>query len=211
MKKQGFSILVVLTLVMAFSTHRSFGKERGVQPASLFRLDYQYGALNPWLFYEVPLSANVGLLTVWQMSTQGFAQIDIGPVFHLGNWQLIPQVGIDFFESSQDGARIGHIVPEFYAIHTGAMVSFESWNLCFIKAHEEPSTFYYYRDHLLCRAGKWLALGPQIEGYLFPDAKPDHYFGGHVDIDAGAGTIGLFYGQNRDQRGVFRMTFLKFF
>ena len=61
MKKQGFSILVVLTLVMAFSAHRSFGKERGVQPASLFRLDYQYGALNPWLFYEAPLSANIGL------------------------------------------------------------------------------------------------------------------------------------------------------
>jgi len=202
-------VLFALGVTLLFSG--VYGQDQGAQSTRLFRLDYHYGAINPWLFYEAPLSDNIGLLTVWQMSTQGFAQIDIGPAFHFNNLQLISQVGIDFFESSQHGARIGHLVPEFYAIYASPNLSFESWNLYFLKADEEQQTFFYYRDHLAVRAGSWLSIGPQAEGYIFPDAKPDHYFGGHLDIYLSAGTFSLFYGQNRDERGVFRMTFLKFF
>jgi hypothetical protein len=48
-----------------------------------------------------------------------------------------------------------------------------------------------------------------VEGNIYLDAAPDHYFGGHLDVSLGIGLMQLFYGQNRDERGLFRLTFLR--
>ena len=183
------------------------------KPIYTLRLHYHYGSLNPWLFYEIPIQSNIGWLTVFQMSTLGFAQIDIGPNFHFGPLQLIPQVGFEISESYREGARLSHVVPEFYAIYYGERISFESWNLYFINAldeHEQVS-FYYYRDFLLFRVLPKLFIGPQAEGYVYPEWNKN-YWGGQISLDIGIGTMALFMGRyEKYEHNIFRMTFLKNF
>ncbi len=212
MKTTKMLLLVTLVASMLFAAlPLAAQEERPGGPSYLFRLDYHYGEINPWLFYEKPLGKSVGLSAVFQMSTQGYAQIDIGPAFHIGNLALIPEFGIEFIESGDKGARIGHVSPEFFAFYNSPNWTFESQNLYFIKVEKDRITNYYYRHYLGHRLYKSSFLGPQVEGNVFLEAAPDHYFGGHLDIDVGVGLIGLFYGQNRDERGIFRMTFLRGF
>lgn len=217
MRIQRFAVLIFLLLAGVLAPLRA--AEAPPSASLLFRLDYHYGALNPWLFYERPVAKNIGLSAVFQVSTpQGatpaYAQIDIGPNFHIGNFQLIPEVGLQFVQTAAHGARPGYISPEVFAFYNDPDWNFESQNIYFIKiaeAEEIYSTFYYYLYYLGHRLYKGSFLGPQFEGYLFPDLAPDHYFGAHLDLDLGGGLLQLVYAQNRDERGLFRMTFLRAF
>jgi len=176
------------------------------------RIDYQSGHLNPWLFYEVPLKKSIGFLSVFQTSTQGFAEIDLGPNFHFGQLQIITQVGFEIVETDDKGGELGHIVPQGYLIYYDKHWSFESWNLYFVKANSKNETYFYFRDFLLYSFIKKISIGPQIEGNVYLNRSSENFFGGHIDIDVGIGTIGLFYGsEDQTHTNCFRMTFLKFF
>jgi len=203
---------LLLAAAMLLPVLPATGRDDGVRASCLFRLDYHYGEINPWLFYERPLAKNVGLSAVFQMSSQGYAQVDLGPAFHIGNLALIPMAGVEFIEAGEKGARIGHVCPEFFAFYNSPNWTFESQNLYFVKVVDETwSNRYYYRHYLGHRLYGDSFIGPQVEGYIFPEDGPDHYFGAHLDVSAGVGLIGLFYGQNRDERGIFRLTFLRGF
>lgn len=207
--KQLFT-LFILVLMTASLPNLLVAGDAGSRPSYLFRLDYHNGALNPWLFYEAPVTPTIGLLSVFQMSTRGYAQIDLGPCFHAGSFQLIPQIGAEFVETGSRGTRLGHVAPELYLLHFSPNFSFESWNLYFIKVDEEQISTIYYRDHFVCRLYKNIFVGPQAEGYVFPGRNPENYIGAHVDVDTGAGVVGCFYGWS-DRVGLMRMTFSRIF
>ncbi|HPI73583.1 MAG TPA: hypothetical protein PK843_07660 [bacterium] len=198
---------LILLLYLASS-----GPAFAEQPVYTLRVDYHYGSLNPWLFYEIPVSRTVGWLSVFQMSSQGFAQIDFGPDFHLGQWQLIPQIGFEFSESQDKGARMSHLVYEAYAIYCSGKLSFESWNLYFSKTAEEQTSFFYYRDFFQFPVLPKLSIGPQVEGYAGSGLTTSTYLGGQVSLDIGIGSMSFFGGRERKiKHSVFRMTFLKTF
>ncbi len=208
--KKWYALVAVLMLMVTAAPGFAAAAEPPAAPTCLLRVDYHYGTINPWLFYERPIAKNIGLSVVLQMSTQGFAQIDLGSAFHLGNLALIPEFGFEFIETGSGGARLGHVAPEFFATYNDPSWTFESQNLYFIKVTGETyPTSYYYRDYLGHRLYHDSFIGPQVEGTIYRDAAPDHYFGGHLDFSVGVGLLGLFYGQNRDDRGLFRMTFIR--
>lgn len=183
-----------------------------IKPTYTLRVDYHNSSINPWLFYETPLNKSVGMLWVFQMSSLGFAQIDVGPNFHFQQLQIIPQIGFEISESSSRGARLSHLVYELYAIYYNKTISFESWNLYFNKAFEEQESFYYYRDFILYRILNSLSIGPQVEGYSFAEGMTMNYLGGQICLDTGIGSIGLYTGHDKKHNhNVFRMTFQKIF
>ncbi|HOT96205.1 MAG TPA: hypothetical protein PLG50_02560 [bacterium] len=209
MKKE-IALVAVMTLWMSAAGALRAAQNQPASPSCLLRVDYHYGEINPWLFYERPIAKDIGLSVVVQMSTQGFAQIDLGSAFHRGNLALIPEFGFEFIETGAKGARLGHVAPEFFATYNDPAWTFESQNLYFIKVADETyPTYFYYRDYLGHRLYRDSFIGPQVEGNIYRHAAPDHYFGGHLDVSIGVGLLGLFYGQNRDDRGLFRMTFIR--
>jgi len=58
---------LLLAAAMLLPVLPATGRDDGVRASCLFRLDYHYGEINPWLFYEKPLAKNVGLSAVFQM------------------------------------------------------------------------------------------------------------------------------------------------
>ncbi len=203
------SVKTILALLIILSSgHSAFAQ----QPVYSLRVDYHYGSLNPWLFYEIPISSTTGWLSVFQMSSQGFAQMDFGPSFHSGKWQLIPQIGFEFSESQEKGARMSHLVYEAYALYYSGKLSFESWNLYFSKTVEDRPSFFYYRDFLLYRVLPKMFIGPQVEGYAASRMTTSRYLGGQISLDIGIGSMGFFWGrEQKNEHSVFRMTFLKTF
>lgn len=205
--RSGFKITLVWLFFLS-SGHTLFAQ----QPFYSLRVDYHYGHLNPWLFYEIPISRTAGWLSVFQMSSQGFAQMDFGPSFHLGKWQLIPQIGFEFSESQDTGARMSHLVYEAYALYFSGNFSFESWNLYFGKTVEDQPSFFYYRDFFLYRVLPKVSIGPQIEGYAASGMTTSKYLGGQISLDIGIGSMGFYMGRDRkSEHSVFRMTFVKSF
>jgi len=199
---------ILVLLVFLSSGHSAFAQ----QPVYSLRVDYHYGSLNPWLFYEIPLSRTAGWLSVFQMSSQGFAQIDFGPSFHLGKWQFIPQIGFEFSESQDQGARLSHLVYETYALYYSGKFSFESWNLYFSETVKDQASFFYYRDFFLFRVFPKFSIGPQVEGTAASGMTTSKYLGGQVSLDIGIGSMSLFMGRDqKSEHSVFRMTFLKTF
>jgi hypothetical protein len=202
----------ILLVILLFICNTALISQEAASPVYSLRIDYHYGSVNPWLFYETPIGKNIGLQSVFQMSTLGFAQVDIGPNFHIKQLQLIPQIGFEFSESSDRGTRLSHFVSEFYAIYYDSKISFESWNLYFAKSVYDQLSFFYHRDFLLYRLFKGISVGPQVEGYAYSDHSSKTYLGGQLNVDIGIGSIGLFMGQDRkNYDNVFRMTFLRNF
>jgi hypothetical protein len=198
--------------VLALAVLLACGQAWSQKPSYSLRLDYHYGSLNPWLFYEVPIDKNLGWLSVFQMSSLGFAQIDVGPNFHLGRLQLIPQVGFEFSETRHHSAEMSHVVPEFYAIYYGDKIAFESWNLYFVKTTENQVSYYYYRDFLLFRVAPRMFMGPQMEGYAYAGTRASKYLGGQINLDIGIGSIALYMGRDGQiENNIFRMTFVRNF
>jgi hypothetical protein len=207
MGNRHFILFCALVLAMASSVMTQEAK-----PTYTVRVDYHNSSINPWLFYETPIANDVGLLSVFQMSTLGFAQIDIGPNFHFQQLQIIPQMGFEISESSARGARLSHLVYELYAIFYNKTISFESWNLYFNKTLDEQQSFFYYRDFILLRVLRSISIGPQVEGYSYAGGVKMNYPGGQVCLDTTLGSIGIFMGHDKKHNhNVFRMTFLKMF
>lgn len=202
-------VKTILALLVFLSSGHSAFAQKSVYS---LRVDYHYGSLNPWLFYEIPISRTAGWLSVFQVSSQGFAQIDFGPSFHSGKWQFIPQIGFEFSESEDKGARLSHLVYEAYALYYSGKLSFESWNLYFSKSAKEQTSFFYYRDFILFRVFPKASIGPQVEGSAASGMTTSKYLGGQISLDIGIGSMSFFWGQERKSKhSVFRMTFLKTF
>jgi hypothetical protein len=203
-----FEILLLGMLLICVPTMNAQVKSQ--TPGYSLRIDYHFGNINPWLFFETPIANSVGFLSVFQMSNQGFAEVDLGPCFHFNNLQVITQVGFEVVESSDKGAELGHVIPQFFILYTDKNVLFESWNLFFQKAADSQSSSIYLREHITFRIYKKLYFGPHFETTLIDKAKPANYFGPHLDADIGIGLVSFFYARNSDlDDNLFRMTFAK--
>jgi hypothetical protein len=208
---KGYCIFEIAVLgILLLCTMNLSAQSTPLSPTLMFRLDYHYGKINPWLFYEVPLSNSVGFLSVIQASDQGFAEVDLGPNFHLGNLQLITQVGAVFTESQNRGSQLGQIVPQLYVLYYGPQMAFESWNLYFNSLVDDQISMGYLRDHITFNVLRGIFIGPQFETTLIDGQEPDNYWGARFDFDVKVGSLGLFYGQNFDTNvNLLRLTFLK--
>ena len=190
---------------------------------SLLRIDVEDGfALHPWLYHEFRLSELIGILgalhaqtpaVVNKVGSPAFAELDVGPNFHVGPLQINPQIGVDLGFSSD--AAGGHtiasdVIPQLYVLFSLGRVNAEFWNMYFIPFDGSP---HFYVGRLLAnvRLVGGLALGPHMEWNWKRDFGQQLLaFGGDVLYSFRWGQVGLFAAYDRkNQVPVFRLTFLR--
>lgn len=137
-----------------------------------------------------------------------FAEFDIGPSFNFGSVTLTPMAGIGFDFETQNLASL--IAPQLFTIVDLDQVYFESWIQLFFNGMFDDSVgdVAYTRNFALYKAGKKIAVGPQVEvSYQLDDVMDDTGMvastsgvtslpvGGRVNLGYGKNnTLGLFLG-----------------
>lgn len=197
---------------------------------SLLRVDVENSfALHGWLYHEFRLTGLVGVLATLHFATPGFgsapfAELEVGPNFHVGPLQINPQIGLDVVGNQllgvdpqnaaltwTPGEHSVDVIPQLYFILSLGRVNAEWWNLYFIPVKGGPR---FYSSRLLAnvRLLGGLAVGPHAElGWLDSDGRPARIaVGGDVLYTFRYGTVGLWAAYETEaKRGEFRLTFLK--
>jgi hypothetical protein len=197
--------------------------KRDVPPdLTLLRVDIEDGfAIHPWLYHEFRLTKRWGILGDVHAQTPGrndrfppYIEIDVGPVLHLGDLQINPQIGVDFTWKPQPGGgytRAADFIIELYLIYTAGRINAESWNLYFIPFDSAEPQFYLMRQLVDVRVAWQLSLGPHVEGTFIRGSGTDRIaVGGDLSYAFSFGTLRLFLASER-MRGVLetRLTFIR--
>ena len=171
---------------------------------TLLRLDIEDGfALHPWVYREERLTERWGLL--WDVQAQApganprfppYWEMDVGPVLHLGDLQVNPQLGLDV--TYRDGpaggqARFGDFIAQLYLLYADGRVAAESWNLYFFPLTRDGVQMYQTRNFVTVAVGWGIALGPHVEATWFRGTGTDRVaYGGDLSLSGQWGQVTIF-------------------
>lgn len=210
--------LLPLLLLLLAST-----AARAQKPAdfTLLRLDVEDGfALHPWVYHEWRLSEHWGILGDVQVQAPGlngrfppYAELDVGPVLHVGGLQINPQIGFDIIWADDDEgghSRAGDFIAQLYLIYAWDRLNAESWNLYFIP-FDGSDHFFQMRQLVTVRVAWELSLGPHVEGTFLPSSGTDRFaVGGDVGYRFPWGQLVLFLaGEMKRDVLEWRLTYLR--
>lgn len=210
--------LVLLLTALPRPVH---AEEAPLTDFSLLRVDVEDGfALHPWIYHERRLSPRWGILGDVHVQTPGlndrfppFVEFDLGPVLHVGDLQINPQIGVDLvWKDDPDGGytRGGDVVFQLYLIYAWNRLNAESWNLYFIP-FDGADHFYLMRQLFTVRVAWELSLGPHVEGTFVRGLGTDRFaVGGDLGYRFRWGQLVMFMAGERI-RDVFefRLTYLR--
>ena len=211
---------IVLVLLLA-TVPRPLLAQTKPADFSLLRIDVEDGfALHPWIYHEFRLSPHWGILGDVTFQTPGlngrfppFAELDIGPLLHVGDLQINPEIGFDLvWNDDPDGGhtRAGEFILQLYLIYAWQRLNIESWNLYFIP-FDGSANFFQMRQLLTVRVAWELSLGPHIEATFVEDVGTDRFaIGGDLAYRFPWGQLVLFLASERMRKvAEFRLTYLR--
>ena len=176
----------------------------GPADSTLFRVDIEDGfAIHPWIYHEERLSNLWGILVDANAQAAGvnprfppYAELDVGPVLHLGDLQINPQLGFDitYKEGTAGGqSHFGDVIAELYLIYSEGRVNAESWNLYFFPLQNGTSQFFLTRQLVTARVVGDFSIGPHFEATWVRDTGVDRMaYGGDLAYGADWGQLTLF-------------------
>jgi len=197
--------------------------EAGPSDFSLLRIDVEDGfALHPWIYHEFRLSELVGILgdlhaqtpaVINKLGSPAFAELDVGPNFHVGPLQFNPQIGVDLaFSSDATSGQTyaSDFIPQLYVLFSMGRVNAEFWNMLFIP-FDGSKPFYYGRLLANVRLVGGLAIGPHMEWNWKVDVGQQQLaVGGDVLYTFRWGQLGIFAAYDRKAEvPIMRLTFLR--
>ncbi|MBI5509788.1 MAG: hypothetical protein HY903_13620 [Deltaproteobacteria bacterium] len=189
---------------------------------TLFRLDMEDGfAVHPWIYREERLNDRWGVLFDLTFQAPGmndrlppYAELDVGPVLHLGDLSINPQVGIDCVW--QDGAaggrsRFADVLAELYLIYSTPKLNAESWNLYFFPLRNGDPQLFQMRQLVTVHVIGGLGLGPHVEATWIRGVGVDRAaFGGDLAYAGDWGQVLVFLAdESKRDRMEMRLTYLK--
>ena len=145
---------------------------------TLVRIDLEDGfELHPWGYHEFRLTEHWGILGTLHFQLPGlsdrqapFAELDIGPNLHVGDFQINPQIGFDLvWAANAQGEKrttAWDVMPQLYVLYSAGRFNAEFWNMFFIPFNGDPAS---YQGRLLAsvRVGR-PGRGPARRAQLGP-------------------------------------------
>lgn len=212
---------LALILLLTVAPRPALAEEAKPPDFSLLRIDVEDGfALHPWIYHEFRLSQRWGIVGDVTFQTPGlngryppFVELDVGPVLHLGDLQINPEIGIDLvWKDAGEGGytRAGDFILQLYLIYAWERLNIESWNLYFIP-FDGSAHFFQMRQLLTVRVAWELSLGPHIEATFVEGVGTDRFaVGGDLGYRFPWGQLVLFMASERMRKVFeFRLTFLR--
>ncbi len=191
---------------------------------TLIRVDLEDGfALHPWLYHERRINDVLGLMVDVHGQTRGqngrfpeFAELDIGPNWHLGNLQVNPQLGVDLAWKS--GVTGGHtkfadLLPQLYLLYNDGFINAESWNVLYLPFTKGAAKMFQARLLASLTLPGGVSVGPHGEATWIEDLGWDRKaVGGDVALGGSFGQAIIFLADEltRDVLEI-RITYLRAF
>jgi hypothetical protein len=190
---------------------------------TLVRIDLEDGfELHPWVYHEFRLTEHWGILGTLHFQLPGlsdrqapFAELDIGPNLHVGDFQINPQIGFDLvWAANAQGEKrttAWDVMPQLYVLYSAGRFNAEFWNMFFIPFNGDPAS---YQGRLLAsvRVVGGLAVGPHVElNWVHGKSGVDRFAGGgDLWYAFHWATVGLFLAYETERKAPeMRLTFLK--
>ena len=145
-------------------------------PAAWFRIDSDGGALQLWAGATHMLSDSVGLATDLYVNSGFLGEFDIGPAIVAGPLVATPMFGLQVDWANH---RAAALVPQFYLTGGPDPIYMELWlqnyeYTVFDKAGVSGTgggNYLYGRYFIDYKAGKYFAVGPEVEFTLALNSK----------------------------------------
>jgi len=147
-------------------------EEEETFPAAWFRIDSDGGLLQLWAGATHGITDTIGIASDMYVNSLFLGEFDIGPTFTLGPVIVTPMIGVQWDWAAR---RAAAIVPQFYVVGGPDPIYAELWLQWYnYAAFKDPNpllsvskqSYLYGRLFVDYEAGKYIALGPQLEWVL---------------------------------------------
>ncbi|MFA6511859.1 MAG: hypothetical protein WCV86_01895 [Patescibacteria group bacterium] len=175
-----FALLLVLVSLVA----PSFANAEEI---NILRVEHD-GEYTTWLFHEKD-GWNLNAIT----STAGWAGLEIGPTFALGNLLVQPLAAVNYVGGE---IQTWSVLPEVFLIYTDSTWDCQSWNLAAFSPDAKP-TFTYRTYVVMNGIIPMVGIGAQVEGIL-QTGTDTRMIGGVLSYATSRGTLYSFLGKTRE-------------